>query len=126
MHPYTHYSPLHTVHPYTLYTPTHCAPLHTLCTPTHYSPLHIMHPYSYTLCTPIPTHTVHPADIEAIEVRFDEGDTEMKARKVYNYRVVMIKQNGIELDMRGRCSTGQKVREAGGHGIGERESNRVV
>ena len=42
-------------------------------------------------------------------MRFDEGDSEMKARKVYNYRVVMLKQNGVELDMRGRCSTGQKV-----------------
>lgn len=32
----------------------------------------------------------------------------MKARRVYNYRVVMIKGE-TALDMRGRCSAGQKV-----------------
>ena len=30
------------------------------------------------------------------------------ARRQYNYRVVMVK-NGVEMDMRGRCSAGQKV-----------------
>lgn len=29
-------------------------------------------------------------------------------RRTYNYRVIMSK-NGIEMDMRGRCSAGQKV-----------------
>lgn len=29
-------------------------------------------------------------------------------RRVFNYRVVQIK-NAVELDMRGRCSAGQKV-----------------
>lgn len=33
----------------------------------------------------------------------------MKARRTYNYRVVMIKGD-TALDMRGRCSAGQKVR----------------
>ena len=32
----------------------------------------------------------------------------MNARRQYNYRVVMVK-NGVEMDMRGRCSAGQKV-----------------
>lgn len=46
-------------------------------------------------------------DIETIEVRSDnEGTT--RAGRSYNYRVVMIKDNA-ELDMRGRCSAGQKV-----------------
>lgn len=30
------------------------------------------------------------------------------SRRQYNYRVVMVK-NGVEMDMRGRCSAGQKV-----------------
>lgn len=29
-------------------------------------------------------------------------------RRTYNYRVVMVK-NGTDMDMRGRCSAGQKV-----------------
>jgi len=44
-------------------------------------------------------------DIEAIELRADLSEG---ARRTYNYRVVMIKA-GIPLDMRGRCSAGQKV-----------------
>ena len=34
------------------------------------------------------------------------------ARKSYHYRVVMVKGDGTQLDMRGRCSAGQKVRLA--------------
>ncbi|KAJ3065812.1 DNA repair protein rad50 [Podochytrium sp. JEL0797] len=46
-------------------------------------------------------------DIETIEIRSDnEGTT--KKNQSYNYRVVMIKEQA-ELDMRGRCSAGQKV-----------------
>lgn len=53
-------------------------------------------------------------DVESIMIKADPGtarktkSSQLKARRSYNYRVVMIK-NGIELDMRGRCSAGQKV-----------------
>lgn len=50
-------------------------------------------------------------DIDFIKIVTDEPDQEQKGadkRKTYNYRVVMIK-NDTELDMRGRCSAGQKV-----------------
>lgn len=43
-------------------------------------------------------------DIDTIEIRAEEGT----GRSSYNYRVVMIKGD-IALDMRGRCSAGQKV-----------------
>ena len=42
-------------------------------------------------------------DIESIEIRADEA-----GKKSYNYRLLMQKGNA-ELDMRGRCSAGQKV-----------------
>ena len=45
-------------------------------------------------------------DIETIEIRSDVENT--RGNRSYNYRVVMIKNNA-ELDMRGRCSAGQKV-----------------
>ena len=66
-------------------------------------------------------------DIDYIQIRsdvdadFDEdgniiGDaaveTQLKKRagsRSYNYRLVMILGNGAELDMRGRCSAGQKI-----------------
>jgi len=50
------------------------------------------------------------SDIETIEIRSDEdeGSGAAKTRRNYRYRVVMIK-SGTELDMRGRCSAGQKV-----------------
>ncbi|KYQ93083.1 DNA recombination/repair protein [Tieghemostelium lacteum] len=44
-------------------------------------------------------------DIDTIEIRSEETKT---ANKTVNYRVVMIKGE-VELDMRGRCSAGQKV-----------------
>jgi len=50
-------------------------------------------------------------DIDYIEVKTDDSDASTAGadkRKSYNYRVVMIK-NETELDMRGRCSAGQKV-----------------
>ena len=57
-------------------------------------------------------------DIDYIEISSDDAsaggnDGEVEAvdiskRKTYNYRVVMIR-NGIQMDMRGRCSAGQKV-----------------
>ena len=54
------------------------------------------------------------ADIETIEIRSDEEAKakSASARKSYHYRVVMVKGDGTQLDMRGRCSAGQKVRLA--------------
>ncbi|ETN46457.1 uncharacterized protein HMPREF1541_00641 [Cyphellophora europaea CBS 101466] len=45
-------------------------------------------------------------DIDTIEIRAD-GDAST-GKKSHNYRVMMVK-NGTEMDMRGRCSAGQKV-----------------
>lgn len=47
-------------------------------------------------------------DIDGIRIVSDHDEGSTTARKSYNYRVVMIK-NQVELDMRGRCSAGQKV-----------------
>lgn len=48
-------------------------------------------------------------DIDTIQIKTEqEGATSADKRKVYNYRVVQIK-NSTELDMKGRCSAGQKV-----------------
>ncbi|XP_042225507.1 DNA repair protein RAD50-like isoform X2 [Homarus americanus] len=49
-------------------------------------------------------------DIDYIEIKTTDGVESQGAdkRRIYNYRVVMIK-NEIEMDMRGRCSAGQKV-----------------
>ncbi|CEI85653.1 hypothetical protein RMCBS344292_00110 [Rhizopus microsporus] len=50
--------------------------------------------------------TYKGGDIDYIEIRADnEGSA---ANRTFNYRVVMF-QNGSELNMRGRCSAGQKV-----------------
>lgn len=46
-------------------------------------------------------------DISTIELVSDQGPNS-KASKSYNYRVVMTK-GAIQLDMRGRCSAGQRV-----------------
>ncbi|XP_063414540.1 DNA repair protein RAD50-like [Mytilus trossulus] len=54
-------------------------------------------------------NTYRGNDIETIEIRTDEDESGiMKTRRNYNYRVVMIKGD-TALDMRGRCSAGQKV-----------------
>ncbi len=45
-------------------------------------------------------------DIQTIEIRADAEAA--KGNRSYNYRVVMVKDT-TELDMRGRCSAGQKV-----------------
>ncbi|KAF7188457.1 DNA repair protein RAD50 [Pseudocercospora fuligena] len=45
-------------------------------------------------------------DVDTIMIR-SENET-VKSTKNYNYRVVMVKQD-TEMDMRGRCSAGQKV-----------------
>ena len=51
--------------------------------------------------------TYSGTDIDTIKIRSDEVTTTTRG-KSYNYRVVMYKQDA-ELDMRGRCSAGQKV-----------------
>ncbi|KAK3806358.1 MAG: P-loop containing nucleoside triphosphate hydrolase protein [Benniella sp.] len=52
------------------------------------------------------TNTYRGTDIDTIEIRSDQEG--LRANQSYNYRVVMI-QRGRALDMRGRCSAGQKV-----------------
>lgn len=49
--------------------------------------------------------TYRGQDIEYIEIRTDTVDS---GRSSYSYRVLM-HSGGAELDMRGRCSAGQKV-----------------
>ncbi|SCU95882.1 LAFA_0G02894g1_1 [Lachancea sp. 'fantastica'] len=51
--------------------------------------------------------TYSGTDVDTIRIKSDEVTTSAKG-KSYNYRVVMYKQDA-ELDMRGRCSAGQKV-----------------
>lgn len=51
--------------------------------------------------------TYSGTDIDTIKIRSDEVSNTARS-KSYNYRVVMYKQDA-ELDMRGRCSAGQKV-----------------
>ncbi|XP_058484046.1 DNA repair protein RAD50 [Solea solea] len=53
--------------------------------------------------------TYRGQDIEYVEIRSDVDENSSAAkRRVYNYRVVMVKGDAA-LDMRGRCSAGQKV-----------------
>nr|XP_019013012.1 DNA repair protein RAD50 [Kwoniella pini CBS 10737]OCF51793.1 DNA repair protein RAD50 [Kwoniella pini CBS 10737] len=53
--------------------------------------------------------TYQGTDIDGIRIVSDHDETSSTStRKSYNYRVVMVK-NDVELDMRGRCSAGQKV-----------------
>lgn len=54
-------------------------------------------------------HCLLAPDIEYVEIRSDLDESSSAAkRRIYNYRVVMVK--GVTaLDMRGRCSAGQKV-----------------
>lgn len=50
--------------------------------------------------------TYQGTDVDTIMIRSDNEN--LKGNKSYNYRVVMVKQDA-EMDMRGRCSAGQKV-----------------
>ena len=50
--------------------------------------------------------TYRGTDVDSILIRSDNDN--VKGNKNYNYRVVMCKQDA-EMDMRGRCSAGQKV-----------------
>lgn len=47
-------------------------------------------------------------DIDYIEIKTDSAFTNESDRRKYDYKVVQSK-NGVEIDMRGRCSAGQKV-----------------
>ncbi|KAJ0176692.1 hypothetical protein K1T71_007871 [Dendrolimus kikuchii] len=47
-------------------------------------------------------------DIDYIEIKTEGSMTTDSERRKYDYRVVQCK-NGVEIDMRGRCSAGQKV-----------------
>ena len=49
-------------------------------------------------------------DIDTIEIRSDVDKSASNARiRSYNYRIVLKTYDDTELDMRGRCSAGQKV-----------------
>ena len=50
--------------------------------------------------------TYQGTDVDTIMIRSDGENA--KGTQSYNYRVVMVKQD-VEMDMRGRCSAGQKV-----------------
>ena len=50
--------------------------------------------------------TYRGTDIDSILIRSDNENA--KGNRSYNYRVCMVKQT-VEMDMRGRCSAGQKV-----------------
>jgi len=52
--------------------------------------------------------TYRGQDIDTIEIRADHEESGTSTRRQYNYRVVM-KKGDVALDMRGRCSAGQKV-----------------
>ncbi len=60
--------------------------------------------------------TYRNQDIDYIQVKADAES----GQRSYNYRVVMI-SGGAELDMRGRCSAGQKVIEDGCMPCSERQ-----
>ena len=47
-------------------------------------------------------------DIDYITIKTDQSTGDASKRTTYNYRVVMVKQR-TEMEMRGRCSAGQKV-----------------
>ncbi|XP_076445993.1 DNA repair protein RAD50-like [Babylonia areolata] len=53
-------------------------------------------------------NTYRGKDIDTIEIRSDDDEGGLVKRRTYNYRVVMLKGD-TSLDMRGRCSAGQKV-----------------
>lgn len=54
--------------------------------------------------------TYQGSDIETIRIACEDSEgTTADKRKQYNYKVVMVNNSGVEMDMRGRCSAGQKV-----------------
>ena len=59
--------------------------------------------------------TYRGGDIDTIEIKSDLDAGRTKRGRTYNYRVVM-RKGTAELDMKGRCSAGQKV--CGGARVG--------
>ena len=56
--------------------------------------------------------TYQGTDIDTVLVRSDaEGRVQANGLRSYQYRVVMVKDD-VELDMRGRCSAGQRCLRA--------------
>ena len=54
--------------------------------------------------------TYKGSDIETIEIKSDQEKASHQSRlRSYNYRVVLMTKDGTELDMKGRCSAGQRV-----------------
>ncbi|KAL3276523.1 hypothetical protein HHI36_011900 [Cryptolaemus montrouzieri] len=47
-------------------------------------------------------------DIDYIQIKAEDSKSTSNFRQTYDYRVIQVK-NGIELEMRGRCSAGQRV-----------------
>jgi len=52
--------------------------------------------------------TYQGTDIDTILIKSDAEASAAKERRTYNYRLCMVKQD-TEMDMRGRCSAGQRV-----------------
>ena len=52
-------------------------------------------------------NTYQGTDVDTIKIR-SENEASTTTRNTYNYRVVMVKGDA-EMDMRGRCSAGQRV-----------------
>lgn len=52
--------------------------------------------------------TYQGTDVDTIMIRSENDTANTTTKRSYNYRVVMVKQDA-EMDMRGRCSAGQKV-----------------
>jgi DNA repair protein RAD50 len=52
--------------------------------------------------------TYQGTDVDSIMIRSENDTANTTTKRSYNYRVVMTKQDA-EMDMRGRCSAGQKV-----------------
>lgn len=59
------------------------------------------------ILTELWSQTYQGTDISTIAIKSDVN-LQTKGNRSYNYRVVMVKDSS-ELDMRGRCSAGQKV-----------------
>jgi hypothetical protein len=54
------------------------------------------------------SNTYSGSDIDTIEIRSESAISNATGRRSYQYRVVMLKGD-VEVDMKGRCSAGQKV-----------------
>ena len=52
--------------------------------------------------------TYQGTDVDTILIRSENENATAKTNRSYNYRVSMVKSD-VEMDMRGRCSAGQKV-----------------